>query len=395
MVNKETWDDACKNCRMPALLHKGVCTRQDEAVVFEYDKILDERDKFNERMKPIIRFMAEQEEKVTQNNEQYELVMQIKNLVGTMNARESKAAKIVKPARVPVWTEKMTLGTYEKALEVWINQNRDMSENARLHEVVELLKVNKEVKGLAEYVAVYILPVLDTVEKQTVRQVYDKLKEKYGRTRMEEVEELVMEWMEFKPNEYEKAEEYWFAMERMFTKMEEKKVERKEWFSVWMMVETKRRKGMETFELQEMRNVVKEGGVEVMNNLKNKFRELKIEGNREQEVNVYYMGKESVSRLRYHEQRRRGELQDRDWQGMRRNLQGREYYQDRRGRDDSRGRPFFRRYDREELKNPRDFSRDRRSHSRSFRRESEGRSGSRGGYRRESEKRNSTGGEYR
>ena len=186
-MNKETWDEICKNCRMPALLHKGVCTRQGEAVAYEYDKILDERDKFSERMKPIIRYMAEQKENVAQNNEQNELVKEIKNLVGTMNARESKTAKIVKPARVLVWTEKMSLRTYEKALEVWINQNRDMSENARFHEVVESLKVNKEVKGLAEYVAVYILPVLDTVGKQTVKEVYGKLKEKYGKTRMEEV----------------------------------------------------------------------------------------------------------------------------------------------------------------------------------------------------------------
>ena len=73
-------------------------------------------------------------------------------------------------------------------------------------------------------------------------------------------------------------------MERLFTKMEEKKGERKEWFSVWMMIETKKRKGMEAFELQEMRNVVKEGGVEVMASLKNKFRELKVEGSREKEV---------------------------------------------------------------------------------------------------------------
>ena len=119
------------------------------------------------------------------------------------------------------------------------------------------MKVNKEVKGLAEYVAVYILPALDTVGKQTIRELYSKLKEKYGRTRMEEEEELVMEWMEFKPNEYEKSEEYWFAMEKMFTRMEEKKVERKEWFSVWMMVETKKRRGMESFELHEMRKVVR------------------------------------------------------------------------------------------------------------------------------------------
>ena len=62
---------------------------------------------------------------------------------------------------------------------MWIHQNRDLSENDRFYEVIESLKVNKEVKGLAEYVVVTILPALDTVEKQTVRQLYELLKEKY------------------------------------------------------------------------------------------------------------------------------------------------------------------------------------------------------------------------
>ena len=62
--------------------------------------------------------MAEEERKVARYNDQGALMEEIKNLVGTMNVRESKKAKIVKPAKVPVWTEKMSLMTYEKALEV-------------------------------------------------------------------------------------------------------------------------------------------------------------------------------------------------------------------------------------------------------------------------------------
>ena len=69
LVNKETWNDICKNCRMPALLHNGVCTRQNEVEASEYEKILDERDKFCERMKGVIRCMAEEERKVARYNE--------------------------------------------------------------------------------------------------------------------------------------------------------------------------------------------------------------------------------------------------------------------------------------------------------------------------------------
>ena len=103
-----------------------------------------------------------------------------------------------------------------------------MSENVKFHEVIELLKINNKVNGLAEFVGGRILECLDTVEKQTVTQLVEISKDKYRRARLEEVEELVKEWMEFKPNDYEKDEEYLFAMERLFARKEEKQIEDRE-----------------------------------------------------------------------------------------------------------------------------------------------------------------------
>ena len=94
--------------------------------------------------------------------------------------------------------------------------------------------------------------------------------------------------------------------------------------------------------------------------------------------------------MRYHEQRRRNESQNGDWQRKRRDSQGREYFQDRREREDSRGRPYFKRYYRDDFKNPGDFLRERRSYSSGYRRDE-----SRGGYRSDSGRRGSSGGEYR
>ena len=74
---------------------------------------------------------------------------------------------------------------------------------------------------------------------------------------------------------------------------------------------------------------------------------MKIESNREDDKETYYMGRESLSRTRYHEKRRRRESQRKEWHKIRRDSQGRDFYQERRGRNDSRGRPFFRRYYRE------------------------------------------------
>ena len=119
-----------------------------------------------------------------------------------------------------------------------------------------------------------------------------------------------------------------------------------------MMVETKKRKGLENYQLQELRKVVKANGDEVIKEFRDKYKELKIESNRGRPADTYYMGKQSLSRQRFHSQR------------TRRDLQGRDYYQERKGRSDSRGRPFFRRYYRTESMKPRDFSRDMRSVSR-------------------------------
>ena len=53
-----------------------------------------------------------------------------------------------------------------------------------------------------------------------------------------------------------------------------------EFHSVWMLQKLKKRRKMENFELQSLRNVVKEGCPDVVDNLKKKFKEIKIEGKR-------------------------------------------------------------------------------------------------------------------
>ena len=48
-----------------------------------------------------------------------------------MKVKETKTVKLVKPAKVPVWTKEMILAVYLKALEVWMEQNKDMSEHVK------------------------------------------------------------------------------------------------------------------------------------------------------------------------------------------------------------------------------------------------------------------------
>ena len=106
--------------------------------------------------------------------------------------------------------------------------NKDVRESIRFQDVMELLKMNKEINGLAKYVGEHILPGLDTVEKQKVKEVTELLKVKYGRARLEELEELMTDWMNFKANEYEDEDSYLFVIEKLIARKEEKKVKNKE-----------------------------------------------------------------------------------------------------------------------------------------------------------------------
>merc|ERR1712041_1603 len=144
-------------------------------------------------------------------------------------------------------------------------------------------------------------------------------------------------------------------MEKIIARKGENNVTMREWDAIWMMHGATKRKGIENYQLLELRKVMKTGGETVQDNFRAKYRELKIESNRGELAKTYYMGKQSLSRQRYHEQR------------IRRDSQGRDFYQDRRGRNDSRGRPFFRRYYMREQDRPRSFSRDMRSISRNGR----------------------------
>ena len=83
-------------------------------------------------------------------------------------------------------------------------------------------------------------------------------------------------------------------MEKLIARKEEMKVTSKEWDSVWMMVETKKRKGLENYQLQELRKVVKANGDEVIKEFRDKYKELKIESNKGRPADIYYTGKQSL-----------------------------------------------------------------------------------------------------
>ena len=52
------------------------------------------------------------------------------------NVFKDRPNKLVKPAKVPFWSKGMKCDIYVKALEVWMEMNKDVSEAVRFQDVI-------------------------------------------------------------------------------------------------------------------------------------------------------------------------------------------------------------------------------------------------------------------
>merc|ERR1712115_280911 len=148
---------------------------------------------------------------------------------------KGRTDKLIKPAKVPSWSKRMQLRAYKKSIEVWMENNKDMPEAAKYQDLIESLKMNKDIEGLALYIGEQVVGKLDTIEKQTVKELIELLNTKYGRTRLEELEEIMEDWIKFNFNEHESEEEYLLAQEKLIARQDKKEITLKEWNTIWLM----------------------------------------------------------------------------------------------------------------------------------------------------------------
>ena len=168
------------------------CTRTMEVGTIDYQEVYVLWNILRSKMQLI---RKEQEDEEKEKRKDSDILTGLTKMEETQNARMAKmieafigsnrgATKLVKPAKVPGWTKEMKLEVYLKALEVWMETNKDIGEGIKYQDVIESLKNNKEIVGLQQYVAEHILTKLDMVEKQKVKQITELLKLRYGRTRI-------------------------------------------------------------------------------------------------------------------------------------------------------------------------------------------------------------------
>ena len=84
--------------------------------------------------------------------------------------------------------------------------------------------------------------------------------------------------MKFREGQFEDDGELILSMKEINQRRRDLKMTDDKWVSVWMLSIIKKRKKIEKFVYQALRNIVKDGGVDVLQNFKKKFKEMRVEG---------------------------------------------------------------------------------------------------------------------
>ena len=179
---------------------------------------------------------------------------------------------LTKPAKFPTCTKDITLETYTKQIKTWLDVLEEIPEQVKYADLVESLKTNKEIKGIQKYVGEHILLVLETNEDETLKQILEILTFKYGRTRVEKIEDFMDDWSKFKDDQYKDDSELLLGMKELNQRRRELKMAEDEWVAVWMLSIIKKRKRLGKFINQSLQDIVE--GDNVVKNFEEKFKEL-------------------------------------------------------------------------------------------------------------------------
>ena len=108
----------------------------------------------------------------------------VEALKSVVNTRPTQITKAKKP---PVWN-KESFDDFKIEVEAW-NMSHSGDEYVKYEELMEKLKENKNIKGLADFACTVLIQ--RTREKKNVEEVLKVLEEKYALTRKEKYEKVV------------------------------------------------------------------------------------------------------------------------------------------------------------------------------------------------------------
>ena len=81
------------------------------------------------------------------------------------------------------------------------NLNADVPEHVKYHDLIEELKKNDDIRGLPEYIADNILPVLEKKKDQIITKVTGLLVLRYKRSRTKTIKEAIKDLFRFREDD--------------------------------------------------------------------------------------------------------------------------------------------------------------------------------------------------
>ena len=97
----------------------------------------------------------------------------------------------MKTPEILIWIKPMKYEYYKSQVEAWNNDNLE-SDKKKFDRLIESFKKNTKVKKLKSFASTIVLSKLRKFEQQTVNDILILLEERFGRTKTEKIDDLIM-----------------------------------------------------------------------------------------------------------------------------------------------------------------------------------------------------------
>ena len=203
--------------------------------------------------------------------------------IASPNANKSQ---VIARRNCPSWTAGTTVEVYRRWVEDW-NKNDNSDDLIKYMDITRNLSENKVIPGLKDYMKKIVIPSLSVTNEEKVKDVLDKLEERYKRNKFEKFDDFIHMFEDFSIGEEEDSQVVWERFLQIMEKIKAIKVkENIEYlFLVWFLRKGRKAKLFSSYEEDALRKELgpeeESQPKEVLKNFGKEFTRLKIQNHRE------------------------------------------------------------------------------------------------------------------
>ena len=255
------WDRICKDCLKPNLMHDGrtKCNKedQDDPLMANVENRAKFQAEFEVVMQPLIMVYMQEKYDTLENKLERET-----NLLTEQRdtAVSNKSIVSVQRSKPPKWIKGVPIKSHCTEIKRFYDENKQGTDNFKFSEMIKELKNNRDIEGLQEYV----IDVLDEryeEDGRTIVNLIKSLKEKFGRTRLEEMTNWWDEIKNFKIDRSDDGDKIEIKVKKLLNTLNDLKVEvDNEMMAVFILDAVKQSKIADIVEVDKMKDIIERGG---------------------------------------------------------------------------------------------------------------------------------------